>query len=93
VGACRANCLMVASPMPAVAPVKTATRLGGRLALEVWTVERDTISIFFMLVGKVYDRTSSELWSYGFVGRKPLKIYPRASAMSKAIASKVRRSV
>ena len=44
---CFANCLRVASPIPLVAPTKTATRCGGRAdvikRLDDWTWERVTI--------------------------------------------------
>ena len=44
---CFANCLRVASPIPLVAPTKTAMRFGGKVeaikAFEDWTEERVTI--------------------------------------------------
>ena len=44
---CLANCLSVASPIPLVAPIKTATRFGGRVEamreFEDWTEEKETI--------------------------------------------------
>lgn len=42
-----ANVLRVTLPMPLVAPMKTATNLGGRVEemreLEAWTIDRETI--------------------------------------------------
>ena len=44
---CFANCLRVASPIPLVAPTKTATRFEGSVEamreFEVWTEEKETI--------------------------------------------------
>ena len=44
---CFANCLSVASPIPLVAPTKTATRFGGRAEamreFEDWIEEKETI--------------------------------------------------
>ena len=44
---CFANCLSVASPIPLVAPTKTATRSGGKVEaikeFEDWTEESETI--------------------------------------------------
>ena len=46
---CFANCLRVASPIPLVAPTKTATRFGGRVEemreFDDWIEERVTIVV------------------------------------------------
>ena len=56
---CFANCLRVASPIPLVAPTKTATRFGGRVEemreFEDWIEGRATIVVLGGHKATVFD--------------------------------------